>query len=430
MMPLPLACGLRCRLRAPPNSATDALRRPDERTWNWIDAGCIAGIVILALYYLTAFRFDTLFTMLDREVDFRFWYDFPARIAQTGRYPASVSGRWDYEHFPYLPSSAAAMLSLHALPRVAAFALWILAQGAALAAVLWASLRLSDAAALRERWIVALVAVLLLGSPIGWDFRNHNTNMIYLAVVMLGLMTRRTWLAALLFAASFNLKLYSALLPGVFVWRREIRLAAMTVVFAVLIFVLLPVAVFGPSGFPQLLADWYQQIAHSFSPAVQASIGANLIQSVAAWLALDPGAPEVTTWLRIIQAAWIVSVGGYFLLAARGAAGEGAPARQARLADVCVALIAPLPLSTWLIPYHTVVLLPAFILLIAVVIAPVWPAPIRIAAAAALVVYEALRFLRPEEHYRGAVYLVGFVFTLFALGLIRRQLAETVDSKL
>jgi hydrogenase/urease accessory protein HupE len=98
-----------------------------------------------------------------------------------------------------------------------------------------------------------------------------------------------------------------------------------------------------------------------------------------------------------------------------------------------VALIAPLPLSTWLIPYHTVVLLPAFVLLIVVAMAPAWPAAIRVASAVALIVYEALRLLRPDEHYRGAVYLIGFVFTVLALGLIRRHLGRTlhpVDSKL
>ena len=60
---------------------------------------------------------------------------------------------------------------------------------------------------LQARWLIAIAAVLLSENSLGWDFRNHNTNIVYLALVMVGIQTRRTWLGALLLALSINLKI-------------------------------------------------------------------------------------------------------------------------------------------------------------------------------------------------------------------------------
>ncbi|HZP76317.1 MAG TPA: glycosyltransferase family 87 protein [Pseudolabrys sp.] len=389
------------------------------RQWRWIEAGCIAGLVVFALYFLTGFRFGTLFTVVDRQVDFQIWWVVAGEIKEFGRYPASVTGDWANRVLPYAPSGAAMLLLLHALPRLVAFGVWIALQGLAFAAVLWASLRMSGGGMRREALLIALIASLFAASPIGWDFRNHNTNMIYLALVMLGAVTHRTWLAALLFALSFNLKLYSVLIPVVLAWRREIALAVATMVVSALIFVALPIVVFGVAPFPQLLIDWYGQVQHTVPPQVQSQGPATLIRTVAVLLARDPSAPEVTTVLRAVQLGWLVLVAAYFLTAGRAAPTSKEDATRARLADLCVALMAPLPLSTWLVPYHTVVLLPAFVLLLTVAAKPAFTMWLRGGALAAVLACGALRLIPLGEDYRGGIYLTSFVIIGLALAVVR-----------
>src|SRR5262249_4662937 len=90
-----------------------------------------------------------------------------------------------------------------------------------------------------------------------------------------------------------------------------------------------------------------------------------------------------------------------------------------RLADACVLLLAPLPLSTWLAPYHAVIMLPAFVLLLSVAVDARWPAGIRGAALAAPLAYELLRFCLPAWELRAGVFYCAFVFILAALGMVR-----------
>jgi hypothetical protein len=398
-----------------------------SRTWRLANAAAIAGIVFFAFYYLTAFRFDTLFTVPSRQVDFNIWRFVPGYILEHGRYPASATGDWEHALFPYLPSAAAMMLPLSWPPRLVAFALWLVIEGGAFAVALWAAMRPSGAALLPGRWVVAVAAVLLCENSLGWDFRNHNTNIVYLALVMLGLLSRRTWLSALLFALSVNLKLYSAFLPAVFAWRREFRLALAVILLTALIAVGVPLAVLGPAEVSQLFADWIAQIHYTLLPTNEAEQSAALIGSIAALLGVAPASGTANIALRAIQIAWLALVAFYYFFCARGDVAPGRGHDQLRLADICVALMMPLPLSTWLFPYHLVVLLPAYLLLLAVAAAEEWPVRIRVWTIAACIAAQIPRFVVHDWHYRGIVFLASFVVLVAALAMIRRSAARMVS---
>lgn len=400
-----------------------------SRTWRFANAAAIAGIVFFAFYYLTAFRFDTLFAVPSRQVDFNIWRFVPNYIFEHGRYPASATGDWEHALFPYLPSAAAMMLPLSWPPRLVAFALWLVIEAGAFAVAIWAAMRLSGAALLPGRWVIAVAAVLLCEYSLGWDFRNHNTNIVYLALVMLGLLSRRTWLSALLFALSVNLKLYSAFLPVVFAWRREFRLALAVIVLTALLAVALPLAVFGPAQVPQLFADWTAQIHYTLSPVNEAEQSASLIGSVAALLGVAPASSAATIALRAIQIVWLALVAGYYFFCARGDTPPGLRHDQLRLADICVALMTPLPLSTWLFPYHLVVLLPAYMLLLVVAAMDEWPVRIRLWTIAACIAAQIPRFVVHDWHYRGVVFLASFVVLVAALAMIRRSALPGMVSK-
>ena len=395
---------------------------PANSTWSWrvADAAAIGGIVFITIYYLTALRFDDLFTSVDRQVDFRQWYGFPPVLAEHLKYPSVAWGNWRLP-FPYLPSAAAMFLPLSALPQMVAFALWLALQAVSLAVVLWAGLHLTGANRLEGRFLIALGAVVLTDNQVGWDFRTHNNNMIYLALVMAALMTRVTLLSAFLLGISSNLKIYSGVLFFVFLWRREYRLAFAMIVAAALIATVLPIAVFGFSGYVQLLNGWAGQALFYAPPAgEEAVLPADLWREAGALIVgTDRNSIELSILLRSSQAIWIAIVVGYFVFATRPNA--SAPEPQARLTDICVGLLAPLPFSIWFTPYHAVVLLPANMLLLTVVVSETWNVRIRGIALATLVGCQILQYAIPSE-FRGATYLIIFSLVVVALGVVRSRL--------
>jgi hypothetical protein len=396
------------------------MRYQNELWWKIADAIGLVGLLFFAIYYLTAFRFDVIFTDPARQVDFTLWRFIPTYILEHHRYPAVVTGDWEHTVFQYLPSAAVMMLPLSIPSQPTAFAIWLFIEASAFALVLWLTLQLSGARHCRAPWLIMIAAVLLSENSLGWDFRNHNTNIVYLALVMLGLYARKTWVGSLMFALSINLKLYSGLVPMALAWRHEYQLAFKTCVLAVAIAILLPVVVFGPSAFPQVMTDWIAQIRYSM--AAHSGETASLIRSVSTLLAVDPGASPVTFTLYAVQAVWLILIVCYYLLAARIQPSITIQLKQARLADVCVALVAPLPLSIWFIPYHAVVTLPAYMLLLVVASSNDWPKWLRVSSGSACVASLVVRFALPDWNYRGAMFLVTFVILLLALGAVRREL--------
>jgi hypothetical protein len=320
-------------------------------------------------------------------------------------------------------------LPLSALPKMVAFGIWMALQAASLAAVLWAGLKLSGAAQFRGRLLIALSAVLMTDNQIGWDFRTHNNNVIYLALIMLGLMTRTTWLSGLLFGVSCNLKIYSGLLIFGFIWRREYRLAINMFIATILIAVVLPIAVFGFFGYVQLLDGWFGQALYNPPAGQRTSLPANLLRhSGALLLGADPRSVEVSILVRISQAVWAALVIRYFILATRPTC--SACDVQARLSDVCVVLLAPLPFSIWFTPYHAIVLLPANMLLLTVALSKDWDLWTRRAAVTALVGCQILQYSIGQWELRGVTSLVSFILILLALGIVRVNSRKALESRM
>ena len=311
-------------------------------------------------------------------------------------------------------------LPLSALPRMAAFGLWIVLQAVAFVVVLWIGLELTGANKFRGRLLIALGAVLLTDNQIGWDFRTHNNNIIYLALVMSALMTRVTWLSGLLLGISCNLKIYSGALFFVFIWRREYRLSAAIMIAAGIISLALPIAVFGFPGYVRLLHGWAGQALFYDPPAGQpAVLPADLwLNAAAMFVGDDPtsGAVLMVKWSG--QAVWALVVSGYFIVAT--VANRSALEPQARLADVCVGLLAPLPFSVWFTPYHAIVLLPAYMLLLTVAVSKTWDITTRATALAVLIGCQILQYAIRAE-LRGAIYLVSFCLVVLALGVVRSK---------
>ncbi len=396
--------------------------------WRRLNAAIVVALVLFVLYYL-GIRPES-FSEAPRQVDFQYYYQVPPLLFQKLEYPTLIPEGWharlSFWHtiWPYLPSAAAMMLPLNALPRSIAFGIWLALQAGCFFFVLLASMRLAGCAQWQSRWLIAAAAVLLLENPVGWDLRNHNTNLIYLALALAGISTPGPWLGGLLLALSCNLKLYSAsLLAGLAWWRDYRRLFAM-LAFTVLI-ALLPVLLVGVGGFATLMREWLATVLFSATEAGDALAHMSLRRSVATILNSDLASPAAWWTWRAIQALWVAAVVAYFAALPRPAAAEEG---RARLADTCVLLLALPPLSTLFGPYHAVVLVPAFVLLLSVAVDESFSRGLRIAAIAPPLVYELLFFVMPSWEMRSLLFYLTFLMLLGAFALIRASGVERTQN--
>ena len=397
-------------------------RDHNDSRWIVLERSLIVGLVIYVLFYLTAFRFGALLTDDARQADFQMWYLLPPQIGALD-YPSVIAKNWNIP-FPYLPSAVAMLLPLSLMPRTLAFIVWMLLQCASFAVVLWASLHLAGIAQSRIRLPVAAAAVFIVSAAIEWDLRAHNNNLIYLALIMLALMARRTWVSAILLAATANLKIYSGVLLLGFLWRREYRLAASMALAGLLIAIVLPLLTFGHSQFIKLLGSWTNEIHFLMSSAGQTAAPFTIRKTVSALLGLESGASAVTLVSISAQSLWLGLVVAYFVVAAKPTA-PASESNTARLCDVIVMLMLPLPISAWFVPYHAVVMLPAFVLIVATLIDEQQPHRVRAMAAIASAGCIFMRFAFGAWELRTGVYLISFVLVLLALGAIRMSLAQS-----
>jgi Glycosyltransferase family 87 len=305
------------------------------------------------------------------------------------------------------------MLPLYAFPRPAAFGIWLCLQGISFFAVLMLSMRLACLTLWPSRWLIVASAVLLAENPISWDLRNHNVNLIYLGLVLAGIANRSSSIGGAPLALSFNLKLYSAsFFAGLGWWRDYRRLVSMLI--CSLVIALVPILLVGTSGFLTLMNEWVGQVAFTMSEAGDAMAPMSLRRGLAAMLGADVSS-SIVYWLwRALQAMWILIVLSYFSFLPR-IRHDDLEQDPKRLADACVLLMTPLPLSTWLVPYHAVVLLPACVLLLSVVFNVAWPNPVRAIALIGSAAYLILQFVFASWDVRSVVVYLSLALTVSAL---------------
>jgi hypothetical protein len=92
--------------------------------------------------------------------------------------------------------------------------------------------------------------------------------------------------------------------------------------------------------------------------------------------------------------------------------------------------MAPLPFSTRFSPYHAIVLLPAFLVLLSTVIDKKAPSSLRGVALTALVCCEVLVLAVTDWGLRSGMYLVSFSLVLIALGAARYVERDNIPPEL
>ena len=382
-----------------------------------------AAFVFYLVYHLTRFQFAQMWPIAllgDAAILFEASRDTFTR----GAYPDGT--------FPYSPSAVILFRAL-GLPGPTIFMLgWYVLMAAGLVVSVRAALT-QERAEIRAAWpLIGAIAVVLASSPISWDLRNANSNLVYLGLVMAGygLAGRRPILAGVLVGLSVSLKLYSGLLMAWLMVNGPRRMFYAGAVAMVVLWVALPLALFGLDGTWRLYAGWREQVAHIADLTYHTALAANR----------ETGPPLVTlhkaivnltgesfqsfltqAWLWELRAIWFAAL-AWYVWRCRRCLLAAAPSRAA-LADWAVLLLAPLPFSPWLEPYHAIPLLVGAMLCAAIALDRQIERRDRWIALAALAALALFLVVRVPFAIRGLQLLVQFLALVIALGLLRPRLA-------
>ena len=233
---------------------------------------------------------------------------------------------------------------------------------------------------------------------------------------------------------SISLKLYSGLLL-LWLWLNGPKAALYAAVSAIIaLWLLLPVALFGVGRTISLYASWWEQLRIISGPRVYSFLAAQrngppivtLRRAIMVLSGASPNAAITRLLLGLLWSIWFAALAWYAARAWNG--GHVTAPSRAALADWTILMLAPLPFSPWLEPYHGVPVVPGTILCLVVALDKQATGHDRIAVAAALSVLLAMHAVRLPVPVRGLPLLVQFLVLTIALGLVRPRLSGAPSS--
>jgi hypothetical protein len=381
------------------------------------------GFVVYLAYYLTRFRLSQIWPLVPVG-DAAIVFDAARHVFASAAYPAGV--------FPYSPSAVVLFRTLGAAGSATFMLAWYVLMAAGLIVSVRAALT-QERGDVRVAWpLIGAIAILVAGSPIRWDLRNANSNLIYLGLVMAGygLAGKRPLLSGVLIGLSVSLKLYSGLLMAWLLVNGPRRALYAGVAAMAVLWIALPVALFGFDGMFRLYAGWLAQVARIGDPSFHAQLAVQqphvpittLHKAIANLTGEGFHSSRVYALLWLLRAVWI-GVLLWYAWRCRHHLIAVAPSRAA-LADWTVLLLAPLPLSPWLEPYHAIPLLVGAVLCTAIVLDSDTRHRDRWAACAAIVALSLATALRVPFQIRGLGMLAQFLVLTVVLGVLRPRLAR------
>jgi Glycosyltransferase family 87 len=379
-------------------------------------------------YHATRFRLANVWPLAPIG-DASILFEEGRRVFALGDYPGRIETWRTNGVFPYPPSAVLIFRWLGAAGPGLFMGAWITGMAAGLVTTLRASLA-AERPDIRAAWLlIGALALVVADGPVSWDLRNANSNLVCLGAIMGGyaLMDRHPMLAGALLALSIGLKPYGALLlPWLLLCgpRRTVLAGFGTLI---LLTVAWPVLTWGAGGAVRIYLGWLEQLKIVADPQVQVAVAAggppvvSLGRAAMALTGEDPLSPAARAVVGAVWTIWIAAIVWYAWRAARSYP-LAIPSRAA-LADWTVLLLAPLPFSPWLEPYHAVPIVPGAILLVLVALDDGVLASDRRTAVAALMALGLTRTAELPFAMRGMVILVQFLAITVGLGLLRPRLS-------
>lgn len=387
-----------------------------------VQAAIGAAFVLYLAYHLTRFRLTEVWPLVPVG-DASIMFDVAKNIFARQAYDPNTT-------FPYSPSAVVLFHTLGGAGPAAFMLAWYALMAAGLVVSVRAALT-QERLEIRAAWpLIGIVAVLLADSPIRWDLRNANSNIVYLGLVMAGygLAGRRPLAAGTLIGLSVSLKLYSGLLLGWLLVNGPRRTLYAGAAAMVLLWIVLPVALFGMDGAVQLYAGWTAQVERIGDLPYHARLatqsgGPPLVTLHKAIVNLTADAfqsPQTQLWLWILRGVWAAAL-LWYAWRCRHCLLAAVPSRAA-LADWTVLLLAPLPFSPWLEPYHAIPLLVGAVLCVAIALDSDSPRRERRLALTVLGTLGLFLVVRVPFGVRGLGLLAQFLVMTAILGLMRPTL--------
>lgn len=317
-------------------------------------AGCSLAFYIA--YHLARLRLSVVWPPALR-ADASIMFEQARNIFEHQAYPSDTI-------FPYSPSAVLIFRSLGMAGPGMFMVAWYLLMILGLLLTIRAGL-VQERSAIKAAWpLLGGLAILLADSPISWDLRNANSNLIYLGLVMsgYGLLGSLPASAGALVGLSVSFKLYSGLL---LLWlfikgpRRAFFAGLATVI---ILWIVLPALLFGYQGMLRVYEGWQEQLRAIADPTLHARLAAGdggppLVTLRRAVVNLTGWSFESRGTLAALSALWSIWAAAllWYAWRCRSSPAVQIPSR-AVLADWIVLLLAPLPFSPWLEPYHAVAL--------------------------------------------------------------------------
>jgi hypothetical protein len=324
-----------------------------------IEASLAIGLVGYFAYHVWRFRLDYLWPLEPRG-DSGTQFAFSRQVWESGYPPAATFQAGVFSTvFPYPPAGVFLFNVLGlAGPQVYTLVWWAL-MFASLAATLRIAL-LRDRLEQDYSWLmIGALALVVADNAVAWDLHYANNNLIYLGLILVAyaMLGSRPVLAGILIGVSISLKIYSVLLlPWLLFFAPRRALVAAIGAVAVLWFAC-PLAILGPDATIALYSGWLDQhavVAGDWGYSMPDNpMHPPLVTVRRAAMMVTGGGPfewQVNGIVWAALAGWLAALAWY---ARRWRPIIDVPSRAA-LADLTVILLAPLPLSPWLEPYHTV----------------------------------------------------------------------------
>jgi hypothetical protein len=389
-------------------------------------AGC--GLAFYIAYHLTRFQLATVWPLAPRG-DASILFHYSHSVLEQMGYPTDAI-------FPYSPSAVLMFHSLGIGGPTVFMAAWYVLIVVGLISTMRASVAQEPRHTQAAWLVVGTVAMLLADSPISWDLRNANSNLVYLGMVIVGygLLGCLPIVAGTLIGLSFSLKLYSGLL---LLWllingpARALVAAAMTILF---VWIMLPVALVGPDGTLGLYAGWMEQLRTISDPLVHAKLAAaeggpplvTLQRAIVNLTGEGYGSAATVAYLWMVWSVWLAALLWYAWRCHRSTGPLVAPSRAA-LADWIVLLLAPLPFSPWLEPYHCVVLFVGALLCVTIALDENAIFGDRMASLAALATLLIFLAVKVPFSVRGLGLTAQLIVFLLVLAYLRPRLRRKPD---
>ena len=241
---------------------------------------------------------------------------------------------------------------------------------------------------------------------------------------------RWPWLAGALAGVSGSFKLYSGLLIAWLLANGPRRMLYAAVMAGIVLWIALPLTLFGIDGTVALYLGWKQQVERIGDLAFHANLmvqqpAVPIVSLRKAFVNLtgegfQSSRVEALLWLA--RGLWI-AVLAWYAWRCRRHFFAALPSRAA-LADWTVLLIAPLPFSPWLEPYHAIPLLVGTVLCSAIALDASAESRDRWTALTALAALALFLAIKVPFPVRGLALLAQFMVMTAVLGLLRPRLAR------